>query len=110
MMLIKNSADIKSSEITKEKDYINRRKFIKFSLATAGLSAIKSNPLLAFSDENKYAKLKGIKKSKFSTNEEPNPWDDITTYNNFYEFGTSKDDPVDADQTIPIVNAVRTCG
>src|SRR5690606_20296834 len=29
----------------------------------------------------------------FSTDEAPNSWEDITTYNNFYEFGTGKDDP-----------------
>jgi len=31
--------------------------------------------------------------SKFSTDEEPNKWEEITQYNNFYEFGTGKDDP-----------------
>ena len=30
---------------------------------------------------------------QFSTDESPNSWEDITTYNNFYEFGTGKDDP-----------------
>ena len=30
---------------------------------------------------------------QFSTDETPNSWEDITTYNNFYEFGTGKDDP-----------------
>ena len=29
----------------------------------------------------------------YSTDEEPNSWQDITTYNNFYEFGTGKEDP-----------------
>ena len=32
-------------------------------------------------------------KSKWSTSREPNSYDDITTYNNFYEFGTDKSDP-----------------
>jgi sulfoxide reductase catalytic subunit YedY len=31
--------------------------------------------------------------SRFSTDEEPNTWEEITSYNNFYEFGTSKEDP-----------------
>jgi len=95
-MLIKNAPDIKSSEITPERDYINRRKFIKYSAAAAGLSLLNSSPLLAYSsDQNEYAKLNDVKKSKFGTSEKKNPWDDVTTYNNFYEFGTAKDDPVD---------------
>ena len=38
-------------------------------------------------------KLANLKKSPFSTDEKPNAYKDITTYNNFYEFGTDKDDP-----------------
>jgi len=33
--------------------------------------------------------------SEFSTDAEPNTWEEITTYNNFYEFGTGKSDPSD---------------
>ncbi len=29
----------------------------------------------------------------YSTDEQPNSWQDVTTYNNFYEFGTGKEDP-----------------
>jgi sulfoxide reductase catalytic subunit YedY len=35
----------------------------------------------------------GAKKTSFGKGLEPNSWDDITSYNNFYEFGTGKDDP-----------------
>ena len=38
-------------------------------------------------------KLENVKKSAFSTNEKLNTWDDITTYNNYYEFGPDKDSP-----------------
>jgi hypothetical protein len=37
--------------------------------------------------------LENVKKSAFSTNEKPNKWEEITTYNNYYEFGTDKDSP-----------------
>ncbi len=37
--------------------------------------------------------LHGIAKSPLSTKDDPNTWEEITTYNNFYEFGTGKDDP-----------------
>jgi len=39
------------------------------------------------------APLAEIAKSKFSTSEEPNSFEDISTYNNYYEFGTGKADP-----------------
>ena len=38
-------------------------------------------------------KLNNIQKSPFSTGEKPNTWEQITTYNNYYEFGTDKDSP-----------------
>jgi sulfoxide reductase catalytic subunit YedY len=39
------------------------------------------------------AKLEGVAPSEFSTDETPNTFEDVTTYNNFYEFGTGKSDP-----------------
>ncbi len=99
-MLLKKTADIKSSQITSEKDYLNRRKFIKYSLASAGLAAVNSVPLFANSDEESYPKLKNVNKSKYSTKEKANPWQDVTTYNNFYEFGTGKDDPAARAHTL----------
>src|SRR5262249_32283674 len=39
------------------------------------------------------AKLPNVGKSQFSTDEKPNSWDQITTYNNYYEFGVDKDEP-----------------
>ena len=38
-------------------------------------------------------KITGYGKSPFSTTEKPTPYGDVTTYNNFYEFGAGKDDP-----------------
>jgi len=40
-----------------------------------------------------FAKLPDVRKSEFSTDEPPTSYDDVTTYNNFWEFGTAKDDP-----------------
>ncbi|HPT27541.1 MAG TPA: protein-methionine-sulfoxide reductase catalytic subunit MsrP [Bryobacteraceae bacterium] len=39
-------------------------------------------------------KLSGYGKSRFSTPEKPTPYASVTTYNNFFEFGSAKDDPV----------------
>lgn len=99
-MLIKRASDIKSSEITSAEDYLNRRRFIKYSLAAAGTVALNNMPLLASGDQSEYASLANVKTGIYSTDEQKNSWDDITTYNNFYEFGTSKDDPAENAHTL----------
>jgi sulfoxide reductase catalytic subunit YedY len=62
-------------------------------IATAG---VLTSPL-SFADEPDAAisgkALQGIQKSSYSTDQQPNSWSDITTYNNYYEFGTGKEDP-----------------
>src|SRR5260370_34001752 len=40
-------------------------------------------------------KIDGIKKSSFSTTETVTPYKDVTHYNNYYEFGTEKDEPAE---------------
>ena len=91
-MLIRKPADIRSSEITSESNYLNRRDFLKTS-ALAGTGLASGSALGAIIPEGELAKLPNIQKSEFSTDESPNSYDDITTYNNFYEFGTGKADP-----------------
>jgi sulfoxide reductase catalytic subunit YedY len=41
---------------------------------------------------------KFLRNAKFSTTEKPNTWEEITTYNNFYEFGLDKSDPFERSQ------------
>ncbi|HNP64900.1 MAG TPA: protein-methionine-sulfoxide reductase catalytic subunit MsrP [Woeseiaceae bacterium] len=91
-MLIRKPADIRPSEITSETNYINRRDFIRAG-AIAGGSLIAGAAGAAVIPDTRQAALSGIKKSEFSTDEAPNSYEDITTYNNFYEFGTGKSDP-----------------
>ena len=89
--LIKNEKKIKSFDITPEKTYLNRRNLIK---SMGILSA--STPLSSvLADNHKINKtnLKFIKNSEFSTKEQVNSFEEITTYNNFYEFGLGKSDP-----------------
>ena len=92
-MLIKKPSDIKPSEITSHSNYLNRRDFMRAG-AIAGGSLLASTALGAVVPDERRAKLPGVAKSPFSTDEAPNSYDDITTYNNFYEFGTGKGDPV----------------
>jgi sulfoxide reductase catalytic subunit YedY len=92
-VLIKKPSDIRPSEITSQKNYLSRRDFIRAG-AIAGGTLLAPNALGALVPTGKLAKLPGIIESPYSTDEEPNSYDDITTYNNYYEFGTGKGDPV----------------
>jgi sulfoxide reductase catalytic subunit YedY len=87
---MKSSSRILSSEITSEQNFLNRRQFVQAAglAAGAGLAAVAlPRPLRA--SEGDLATVPG----PYSTDEAPNSWEDITTYNNFYEFGTDKEDP-----------------
>jgi len=91
-MLIRKPADIRPSEITSEQNYFNRRDFIRAG-SIAGASVLAGTAFGAVVPEGKRAKLPDVGKSPFSTIEAPNSYEDITTYNNYYEFGTGKEDP-----------------
>jgi len=84
-MIIRRPPDIRPSEITSPDLYHDRRRFLAASGAILG-SAI-AGPALAA------APFPHLKKGPFGTNEPVNSMRDITTYNNFYEFGTDKSDP-----------------
>jgi sulfoxide reductase catalytic subunit YedY len=85
-MLIRKAADLTEADVTPYELYRERRHFIKAGVAaTAALGF----PWLA---QAKLA-LGKVKPGRFSTDEEKTPYKDVTTYNNFYEFGTSKSDP-----------------
>ncbi len=95
-MLIRKPDDIKSSEITDRKLYLNRRQFIRTaSLGAAGIGSGLLVPAMFGDVDEVHAarKLEGFTTGKFSTDEPKTPLKDITSYNNFYEFGTDKGDP-----------------
>ena len=100
-MLIKKSADIKSSEITDQRVYLNRRLFMRGavlagSVTATGLLYRKLNPPPAIVEER--PKIAGLVKPPtdeaiqggFKVNEPLTSFEDITNYNNFYEFSTEK--------------------
>ena len=81
---------IRSWVITSERNYLNRRQFIKGAgLVLGGAGAALAMPRAA---QAKTPQLETVAWPG-STDETPNSWEDITTYNNFYEFGTGKEDP-----------------
>ena len=95
-VLIKKTREIRSSEITPKWLYLNRRKFLAGALGvTAGALAGRTLRELASPSQKVLAatKLNVAAKSPFSTTEQVTPYNDVTHYNNFYEFGTGKEDP-----------------
>ncbi|PLY13480.1 MAG: protein-methionine-sulfoxide reductase catalytic subunit MsrP [Sedimenticola sp.] len=99
-MLIKKPDEIKSSELTDESVYKSRRRFLSAIAAATGLSigggyllsgnAVGKPESNAKSDDARFADLPD---GPYSTDEEVSEYSDVTTYNNFYELGTSKEAP-----------------
>ena len=91
-MLIVKSPDLKSSDITDQSIYIDRRKFLQGGASLA--LGITLPPLLGNS-QNAFAanKLQNVQTSQYILQDEKTPYDDITRYNNFYEFSTDKKRP-----------------
>jgi len=83
-MLVKRGADIPYSEVTPKTAYLNRRRFLA-AVPAAGAAFFNARASAA-------AKL-AARKGPFSTDEKPTPFIDVASYNNFYEFGTGKDEP-----------------
>jgi methionine sulfoxide reductase catalytic subunit len=98
-MLIKKAPDVRSSEITDQKLYLNRRTFLRTAAAAAAGAGLFANPELLYAAGQPAphgAKLAGVKPSPLSLTpqqEKANTWEQITTYNNYYEFGTDKESP-----------------
>jgi sulfoxide reductase catalytic subunit YedY len=92
-MLIRKPGDIRPSEITPERVFLNRRSLLR-SAGFLGASTLLSGALAA--DDGipaQYKRLTGVRPSPLSTKDAPNKFDEITGYNNYYEFGTDKADP-----------------
>ena len=88
-MLIKESVEIQYSEVTPKSLYLNRRSF----LAGVPAAFLGARELLSPSARAQAGvRLGNLAKSQLSTGEKPSSYKDVTTYN-FYEFGTSKDQP-----------------
>ncbi len=80
LIRVRKPSDVASSEITPESAYLNRRAFLgAVAAGTAGVLAEGTGAAGLVRTGQQEEKL--------------TPYEDITTYNNFYEFGTGKDDP-----------------
>jgi len=92
---------IPPSAIPSESEYFDRRRLLQALAASAAMigggievaaqAGRPANPALP-------PVPKFLRNAKFSTTEKPNTWEEITTYNNFYEFGLDKSDPFERSQ------------
>jgi sulfoxide reductase catalytic subunit YedY len=79
---------LRYSQVTPKSEYLNRRRFLSGGAAALGATLL---PTPGFAG----TKLTGVSKSPLSaTDEELTPYQAVTGYNNYYEFGTGKGDPV----------------
>ncbi len=95
-MLIRKSDSIRSSEITPKDFYLNRRTFLVRAGITAGiLGGARIVQQLAKPPMRVSAgtRLQYVRSPLSTQGEKLTPYKDVTSYNNFYEFGTEKDDP-----------------
>lgn len=92
-MLIKKPADLRYSDVTPKSLYLNRRKF----LAGVPAALAVGQGLLSPSRQATAAtrKLTTVKSPLTTTGEKLNSFDDVTHYNNYYEFGTGKNEPAE---------------
>ena len=99
-MLIGRSPDIPSSQITSKTRYLNRRRFLRgaaYGVVSAGAAAMGAERLAEMVSPHINAragtKLETVKSPLTTTGEQLTSYEDITHYNNFYEFGVNKGDP-----------------
>jgi sulfoxide reductase catalytic subunit YedY len=85
-MVIRKSSDLHYSDVTPREVYMNRRRFLATGSAALGALAV---PFSLAGDD----KLPNLVKSPLSTTEKVTPFQLVTTFNNYYEFGTAKDEP-----------------
>src|SRR6202047_3780570 len=95
-MLIRHATDLTYSDVTPKAVYTQRRRFLR-AMGISGVGAVAGaagwrlgTPL---DTVGATSKLNVVTKSPFSTTEKETPYNDVTHYNNFYEFGTDKTDP-----------------
>ncbi|MDX1346285.1 MAG: protein-methionine-sulfoxide reductase catalytic subunit MsrP, partial [Sedimenticolaceae bacterium] len=96
LIKIRKASDIAPSEITSHSAYLKRRQFLKAGVsAFAGLGLVRAGIGEAAIQQGpgKLEKIPGIRETGYRPQEAITEYEHITTYNNFYEFGTGKSDP-----------------
>src|SRR5258708_5430557 len=92
-MLIRKPTDLRYSDVTPKEQYLNRRRFLAAGSAVLGSLALPNSARATM-------KLNGVVKGPFGTTEKETSLEDITHYNNYYEFGTDKEEPAKYANTL----------
>ena len=92
-MLIRRAPGIRSSEVTDERLYLNRRELMNALGSAVGVGALLGRSTAVIGQASRLPRLPNVRRGPFGTDEKPTPYDDVTSYNNFYEFGTDKSSP-----------------
>jgi len=96
-VLIRRPPDVRESEVTDPLLHLRRREFLRGAAALAGGTLLGGVACSrgTEAEERRPAgrKLEGVVKGSFGTDEPTTSFEDATSYNNFYEFGTDKRDP-----------------
>ena len=101
MIKIRKTGDIRPSEITDEKAFAGRRDFLRVTTAAAagGILSACTEADLEFpqvasrSPAKEPPRMQGLVDTPYGKGLELTSYEDFTSYNNFYEFGTGKGDP-----------------
>jgi sulfoxide reductase catalytic subunit YedY len=98
-MLIGKPQEIPHSAVTPKSVYVNRRRFLA---ASAGLTlgGVGAFQMFSGSTNTVAGRKLAARRSPLSTTEKPTSLEDVTHYNNFYEFGTAKTDPAENAKTL----------
>lgn len=117
-MLLRTKPEMTYADVTPKEIYLNRRKFLQ-AMGIAGVASFAGKNLLNLVSPSRSvyagANFPNLIKSPFSTTEKLTPLEDVTHYNNFYEFGVDKDAPAKNAQkfrttpwTVTIEGEVKT--
>jgi methionine sulfoxide reductase catalytic subunit len=117
-MLIRRKPELTYADVTPKEVYTNRRKFLRDMGIASAAAALAGRELYSLASPNltAYATSKlNFVKGPYSTDEKVTPINDVTHYNNFYEFGTDKTDPAKNSQnfrttpwTVSVEGEVKT--
>jgi len=95
-MLFRKATDLTYADVTPKAVYLDRRRFLQ-AVGIVGATALAGKRLFELTMPSRTAlaatKFDDLIKSPFSTTEKQNSYENVTHYNNFYEFGTDKGDP-----------------
>ena len=112
-MLTPQDRKLKYSDVTPERLYLDRRNFLLGLLATTAAAGCREKSgVLPSRPSPVGSKFNGVSKGPYGTSETQTPYNDVTHYDNFYEFGTDKSDPASHASSVRLedIDALHACG